>query len=164
TEEIIRINLIICCLTQFSGINADSHIDFCNNNNLPLHILYKREIENYLPLDIFEKINSSNPFVRTYLDKLVDTQRDFIDIEKGIEKTRKNWGSEKKEVLNLFQNLTDKEFESLRNGLNGEFNSFKGDYPQLFKKATQCGLIERTKYQQNPNELKDILDKITVLL
>ena len=149
---------------QIENSKRKSLIDFCNNNNLPLHILHKREIENYLPLDIFEKINSSNPFVRAYLDKLDDTQRDFIDIEKGIEKTRKNWGSEKKEVLNLFQNLTDKEFESLRNGLNGEFDSFKRDYPQLFKKATQRGLIERTKYQQNPNELKDILDKIKVLL
>lgn len=139
-------------------------ITFCKNNNIPLHILNKREVENYLPLNDFESINTSNPFIRTFVDKLNNKQRDFIDIEKGLEKSRNNWGNEKLEVLNFYENLTDIEFQNLRVGLSGEFENFKKDFPQLFKKATQQGLMKRTKDQDNPNELKDILDKITALL
>ncbi|WP_288109747.1 hypothetical protein [Flavobacterium sp.] len=149
---------------HIENLKRKSLIEFCAQYNIPLHILHKREIENYLPLDVFETINSSNPFVRTYIDKLDNTQRDFIDIQNGLVKSRKNWGKENQEVLNLYKNLSDNEFENLRNGLNGEFESFKKDYPQLFTKATQQGLIERTRHQEKPNELKDILDKITALL
>jgi hypothetical protein len=151
---------------QIENHKRKSLIVFCEQNNIPLHIFQKREIENYLPLDVFETINISNSFIKTYIDidKLDNTQRDFIDIEKGLVKSRRNWGKENQEVLNLFQNLSDNEFENLRNGLSGEFENFKRDYSQLFKKATQKGLIERTKHQENPNEIKDILDKITALL
>ena len=149
---------------QIENPKRNSLIEFCKVNNIPLHILYKREIENYLPLDILENLNTSNQFIRTLIDKLNDSQRDFINIEKGLEKRRNNWGNERHEVLNFYDNLTDNEFESLRDGLTAEFKNFKKDFPQLFRKATQEGLIERTKEQKNPNELKDILDKITALL
>ncbi len=149
---------------QTENPKRKSLIAFCLNNNIPFHVLHKREIENYLPLNIFENINTSHPFIRAYVDKLNNSQRDFIDIEKGLEKRRNNWGNEKQEVLNFFENLTNKEFDSLKVGLSNEFENFKRDFPKLFKKATQQGLIERTKYQENPNELKDILDKIAALL
>jgi hypothetical protein len=149
---------------QTENLKRKSLVDFCLDKNIPLHVLDKREIENYLSIDTFENINTSNLFIRTYIDKLNNTQRDFIDIEKGLEKSRNNWGNEKQEVLNFFGNLTDSEFNSLRAGLSNEFENFKRDYPQLFKRATQKGLIERTKNQEHPNELKDILDKITSLL
>ena len=149
---------------QIENPKRQSLVDFCQENNIPLHILYKREIENYLPLDVLENFNTSNEFIRTLIDKLNDSQRDFINIEKGLEKRRNNWGNERHEVLNFYTNLTDNEFESLRGGLHAEFTNFKKDFPQLFKKATQQGLIERTMNQENSNELKDILDKITALL
>jgi hypothetical protein len=149
---------------QTENPKRKSLIDFCLTKNIPLHVLHKREIENYLSLDIFENINTSNPFIRTYIDKLNNSQRDFIDVEKGLEKRRNNWGNEKQEVLNFFENLTDSEFDSLRVGLSNEFENFKRDYPQLFKKANQQSLIERTKHQENQDELKDILNKITALL
>lgn len=149
---------------QNENLKRQSIVEFCNVNHIPFHILHKREIENYLPLDIFESINTQNPFVRVFFDKLNGAQRDYIDIENGLVKTRQNFGSEKKEVLSLFENLDEKEFGNLRFGIKDEFENFKKDYPKLFRNATQEGLIEITKHQENPNELKDLLDKITLLL
>lgn len=149
---------------QTENLKRESLINFCLVNHIPFHILYKREIENYLPLSFFEAINRTNSFVRTYIDKLNDHQRDFIDIEKGLVKTRNNWGSTKSEVLNFYQNLNDLEFTSLRNGVSNEFENFKRDYPKLFNKVTQLSLLERTKHQTNPRELQDILERITTLL
>lgn len=56
------------------------------------HIIFfiKEKLENYLPLDIFNEINPISLFVRTYIDKLDNNQRDFIDVEKGLRKSMKN--------------------------------------------------------------------------
>lgn len=140
--------------------------DFCVNNKIPIHILEKREIENYLPIDVFESINPQNSFIKTFVsNKLSNEQRDYIDIENGLVKKRNNWGNDyKKEVLHLFSNLNDNDFENITKGLDSEFENFKKDYPKLFNKSSQSGLIERTKHQSNPNELQDILEKISNLL
>ena len=140
--------------------------DFCIQNKIPIHILEKREIENYLPLDVFESINPQNPFISTFVsNKLSNEQRDYIDIENGLVKKRKNWGNDyKKEVFQLFSNLNDINFENITKGLNSEFGNFKKDYPQLFNKSSQLGLIDRTKHQNTPNELQEILEKISKLL
>ncbi len=139
-------------------------IDFCKKNNIPFHILYKREIENYLSLDIFNEINPISLFVRIYNDKLDNNQRDFIDIEKGFRKSMKNLKINKKEAYNLFSNLIEDDFNNLRNGISSEFENFKRDYAKLFKKAKREGLLERTNHQTNPKELEEILEKITALL
>lgn len=140
--------------------------DFCVNNKIPIHILEKREIENYLPIDVFESINPQNSFIKTFVsNKLSNKQRDYIDIENGLVKKRNNWGNDyKKEVLQLFSNLNDNDFENITKGLDSEFENFKKDYPKLFNKSSQSGLIDRTKHQSNPNELQEILEKISNLL
>jgi hypothetical protein len=53
-------------------------------NKVTFHCLEKREIENYLPDDIFESIDSNDEFIKTYLRKLTSVQKDFIDIENGF--------------------------------------------------------------------------------
>ncbi len=149
---------------QIENKKRKNLIDFCYNNNIPFHILHKREIENYLPLDIFNEINPTSLFVRTYIDRLDNNQRDFIDIENGINKSRKNLEKNKKEVFNFFSNLIENDFNNLRNGISSEFENFKRDYAKLFKKAKREGLLERTNHQTNPKELEEILEKITALL
>jgi hypothetical protein len=139
-------------------------VEFCKNNKIPIHVLEKREIENYLPLDIFENINPQNLFVHTFINKLTDEQRDYIDIQNGLGRNRKNWGENKQDVLQLFSNLSDIEFTKIVKGIDSEFNDFKKDFPLLFEKVTQQGLLERTQNQNNPNELQNILDKISTLL
>ena len=149
---------------QIENKKRKNLIDFCYNNNIPFHILHKREIENYLPLDIFNEINPTSLFVRTYIDRLDNNQRDFIDIENGINKSRKNLEKNKKEVFNFFSNLIENDFNNLRNGISSEFENFKRDYAKLFKKAKREGLLERTNNQINTKELEGILDKITAIL
>lgn len=151
---------------QSENPKRESLIEFCKLNKISCYVLEKREIENYLPLDVFESINSQHPFINTFVNnQLSNEQRDFIDIQNGLAKNRKNWGVDyKQDVLKLFSNLKDSDFENLIKGLDSEFENFKRDYPKLFKNATQSGLIERTKHQNNPNELQEILDKISMSL
>jgi hypothetical protein len=139
-------------------------------NNITFHCLEKREIENYLPDDIFESIESNDEFIKTYLRKLTSIQKDFIDIENGFGMDGKALEKSKPLVYNLFLNENENQKENtikinnLRKGIKDKFDNYKNDFPKLFEKATQEGLIERTKDQNNPNELKEILNKINKLL
>lgn len=137
--------------------------DYFNQNSIPYHILEKREIENYLPDNLLGAIDIENRFVKSYLD-LSSQQKDYIDIEKGFQSNQNNIQQNKPLVYNLYSNLTSQGFDNLRVGLKDEFQNFKNEYPKLFAMATQDGLIERTKEQQNPKELQDILDKINKML
>lgn len=144
--------------------------NYLDENNIISHILEKREIENYLPDDIFELINPNNEFAKTYLRKLTPIQKDFIDIENGFGMDAKALEKDKPLVFRLFDNERENKNENclkinnLRNGIIKDFDNFKNDFPKLFENATQDGLIERTKDQNNPNELKEILYKISKLL
>ena len=149
---------------QLENLKRKKLVEFCEENRIPYHILYKREIENYLPLDIFNEINPISLFVRTYIDKLDNNQRDFIDVEKGLRKSMKNMEIDKKEVHDFFSNLIEDDFNNLRNGISSEFENFKRDYAELFRKAKREGLLERTNNQINTKELEGILDKITAIL
>lgn len=167
-----NIKLLKCIVLVDSDLefpSIDNHkrknlVEFCEKNKIPIHVLEKREIENYLPLDIFENINPVNLFVRTFINKLSDEQRDYVDIQNGLGRNRKNWGENKQDVLQLFSNLSDIEFINIGKGIDSEFKDFKKDFPLLFGKVSQQGLLKRTQNQNNPNELQDILDKITKLL
>ena len=138
--------------------------EFCHENRIPFHILEKREMENYMPISIFESINSTNFFIRTYLDKLNCMQKDFIDIQNGFDRNKAKLKEEKIDVFNLFSNLLDEDFKKLETGIGSEFENYKRDYPKLFDKATQEGLIKRTKKQDDPDELRNLLIKIDELL
>ena len=155
---------------QVVNLKRERLINYLNGLNVKYHILEKREVENYLPIDLFNLINPSDVFVRTYCDLLTPIQRDFIDIEKGFNKSIENIESENEEIYHFFINENESikdlkiKLSNLRYGLNRIFGDFKNEYTKLFENATQEGLIERTKEQENPDELKLILEKITKLL
>lgn len=155
---------------QKPNLKREKLIAFLEELNVQYHILEKREVENYLPTDLFNMIKPNDVFVREYCDKLSPSQKDFIDIEKGFRKSRENLKIEDKQVYTFYININDSakdidtKFSNLRYGLNRLFGDFKNEYPILFNDATQDGLIERTMYQETPYELKLILEKITKLL
>jgi len=138
-------------------------IDFFKKHNIPYHILEKREIENYLPVDIFENLDLTNNFIKSY-KKLSSIQKDYIDIQNGFQENKKGIEKKKPEVYNFYSDLSEKDFEDLRHGIKNLFENFKNDYPKLFEKATKIGLLERTNQQINSTELQDILNKINELL
>lgn len=140
-----------------------SLIDYFKNNNIPFHILEKREIENYVPIDIIYSIDNNDEFIKTLIG-LDSNFIDFIDIQNGFQMNIKSLRKDKINVFNYFSNLSEKQFDNLRYGLNDKFGNFKNEYAKLFERVTQKGFIERTKMQQNPNELQFILQSINDLL
>ena len=145
-------------------------ITYLDSLNIPYHILEKREVENYLPVDLFNLINPKDNFIREYCDVLTSNQKDYIDIENGFNKSQENLQVDSPQVYSFYISEGDNEkslvakFSNLRYGLKRLFYNYKNEYPLLFVKASQAGLIERTKDQKTPNELSLILEKITKLL
>lgn len=138
-------------------------IEYLENNNIPFHILEKREIENYLPLDIIYSIDNNDEFIKTLIG-LDSKFIDFIDIQNGFQMNMEKLERNKLALFNFFSSLSENQFKNLRYGLNNKFNNFKNEYAKLFIVAKQKGLIERTNMQQNTNELICILQKINDLL
>jgi hypothetical protein len=140
-----------------------SLIEYFNKNNIPFHILEKREIENYLPLDIIYAIDSNDEFIKA-LTSLDSKFVDFVDIQNGFKLNINSLKKDKVNVYNYFSILSNEQFNDLRYGINNKFINFKNEYAKLFERATQKGFIERTKKQINPNELQFILKSINDLL
>ncbi|WP_230036101.1 hypothetical protein [Chryseobacterium sp. Bi04] len=137
--------------------------NFCITNNIPYHILEKREMENYMPSDIVENINLLSQSIKSYI-LLNSAQKDFFDLENGYAMSRPNLEIRKKLVHTFYSDVSDPNYDNLRNGLKSEFQNFKKEFSELFISATQEGLLQRTAEQNNPNELRDILQKITIQL
>ena len=66
----------------------DKLFPFLTDNCIPSHILEKREMENYMPDDVFDDIATS-PDLRKWFDvyvNLTEQQKDYLDNEKGFTK------------------------------------------------------------------------------
>lgn len=145
-------------------------IEFCNNNQIEIHILEKREMENYVPDEVIDDIafNNNDEYLKTYL-KLNPIQKDYFDIEKGFD--NKNIKSFSNEIQNLYENLQENDLKILRKGLisenfKGKGKKVKSEFPKLFEhpNISKQLLLKRTQHQNNKNELVEIISKINVLL
>lgn len=158
------------------SIEKEKVINFLNENDIPYHVLEKREMENYLPDEVIDTIVDSREFVEAYL-RLSPIQKDFFDLEKGFK--NKNFNDLNSEVKNLYNDLSDEDKKVFRkNSLEGypnEGNSFKVEFPRLFsdKLATKETLLRRCEHHNreeknihpyNPNELPDLVKRIVELL
>ena len=65
-------------------LNKQSLISYLESKDIHYHFLEKREIENYLPIEQFEQIDSTHKFIKTYVNSLNEVQKDYIDKEKLI--------------------------------------------------------------------------------
>ncbi len=143
----------------FDSIKRDSHF----------HVTLKREMENYLPDEVFNTIQNNKKFVEAYL-RLNSTQKDFFDIEKGFPRN-KNFNSLDVNIRNLYDGVSDRDKETFRNEHIVFFKeerkkvNFKATYPKLFisDKISQANLKARAK-STDENELTAILQKINNLL
>jgi hypothetical protein len=150
-------------------------IQFLERCKVPYHILEKREMENYLPAEVFSEITDNREFVDAYL-RLEPTQKDFFDMEKGFED--KSLESHSEEIRQLYKSVPLKDFAVFRKKslslINDGKNNFKSDFPKLFlsPKVTKENLLARCAHHSNdknlhpynPNELPDLLTEITSLL
>lgn len=150
-------------------------IQFLERCKVPYHILEKREMENYLPEDVFSEIADNREFIDAYL-RLSPLQKDYFDIEKGFED--KSLDSFKEEVQQMYKSVQSKDFVVFRkqslDSINGKKNNFKSEFPRLFlsSRVTRDKLLARCahhsedvdKHPYNPNELPDLLTEISSLL
>jgi len=56
-------------------------VKFCEDNNISMHILEKREMENYLPMRLYENIDLLNQSELEKFKKLTFDERDYFDME-----------------------------------------------------------------------------------
>lgn len=153
-------------------------------NSNQVHILEKRMMENYLPDEVYRELKESNhskltkellDWIDAYLH-ISEDQKDYVNIPKGNLLGNENERTE--EIINFWKvsnsNISQANYDKLNigfkfNGFDYKGNikkesDFKNAFPRLFKKSTHQSLINRTKDQENPHELKDVLDKIAALL
>lgn len=125
---------------------------------VPYHILHKREIENYLPNEVLYKIPKELHPITDELLSLDKSLQDFYDFKGGINNKARKEG--------IFSELSNESYNLLKLGYKQQkYNPEKSLY-LLFNDecVTRENLMAKCKHQENPNELNDILDKITSLL
>jgi len=133
------------------------------------HVTLKREIENYLPDDVFNEIPENEDFKQAYL-RLSSEQKDFFDIEKGFP-AKKNFNGLDINIQNLYSEIPNKDKKTFRDKSleffkeNGKRANFKSSFPKLFmsNNISQANLKARAK-STDENELELILQKINNLL
>jgi len=135
-------------------INLFNYLD---DNGIKYHQLYKREIENYLPVEIIRMFFDNDDYI-SILEKFSDEMLDFYDIERGfINKDRLKLPNE---VQTLYASISDVDFRYLRSK-KFKTNGFKKEVPKLFNRVTKGKFKEKVHHQDNPDELEDLLKAIT---
>ncbi|MBK3519957.1 hypothetical protein [Carboxylicivirga marina] len=164
------------CTYPNQGLKTDKDnlIKFLESKEIPYHVLEKREMENYIPDEVFDEVNYLKDYFNAYL-QLSPVQKDYFDIENGFP-SDKNFSSIKPpEIQKLYGDLTDEVKKVFRDNnakkINGSSRqNFKTEFPKLFssQKVTRESLLKRCSHHDpkninnpcNPNELPDLLSDI----
>lgn len=134
-----------------------------------IHILEKRMMENYMPIEVFQNLkivlkgkDRNLPLIKwidVYLN-LSDEQKDFLKYYDGF---NSRFTDLSKEVQKLYSNLSQHNFGILSNGFKFEGKDFKNKFPLLF--MTSDRVNKRTlNARAKSNELEEILEKIKGIL
>lgn len=191
-EKYLRCFVIKDSDREYCIINSDGSIieqklsthktKFLEELKIPFHILYKREMENYMTNSVFnnflqtaKKNDAKKEFSKLYL-KLNPHQKDFFDIEngfslKGVIKEREKLDPQ---IKDLYKDLSNKQYRKI--GLGLPFSNFKSEFSKHFENVTKEDLEKRIQHQPkltskvNPkditkrNEFDHIIHEIKYLL
>jgi len=142
-----------------------------NSNNIDMHILTKRSIENYVPIEAILSLgNRYKNWVDLY-NGLSNLQKDYFSIEKGLcgldgnQQPKKTREQINQDTNSLFDNIITEPFieNGLINGLKHQgYGNFKENFPKLFELVVvnKDALDARV----NSNEFEEIIQKISRLL
>ncbi len=140
----------------------------CTKKNIPFHVLYKREVENYLPLkavEIFAKDIGKSAIYEDF-KALSHAERDFYDMENGFLAGTEREYFNIQQANGLFISLTDAQISRLATGFGN-----KSKIMTYFSDSiTANDLIEHCKHHpilahQHPKgEMIDLLSKIAKAL
>lgn len=197
-EKYLRCYVIKDSDREYCTINQDGTISikdlpvakfgFLEDKQIPYHILYKREKENYMPDSVYNSFlqtakssDKKKEFSKIYL-KFNAHQKDFFDIEKGFShksklKDRKSLQTEVRELFEKLEggkDLSDREYAVVGHGL--PFPHLKSEFSKKFDDVTRNDLEKRIHHQPllqskvNPadqnerNEFEHIINEIKYLL
>lgn len=148
-------------LNPIQGAQKGDVEQFCIQYNIPLHILYKREMENYLPDDVFNNMPGHLNLVSQAYLELDENQKDFYDLEKGF-----GAHSKKESIDPIFASINEEQYKKLKTGFDGPGFRTKQELPKLFDLACvdQKSLKLRCLHQPQPNELENLIEKVSCLL
>jgi hypothetical protein len=135
--------------------------DFLDSNHLTVHILEKREMENYLPEFIL--LQFEDKYLDLYCNFTNPVQKDFFDLEKGFNKNRSDKNYDQN-ILDLYKNISNEDWKILKNGIGlAPYNKyFKPEFPRLFNDYRIT--LDHLQSRCNSSELQEIFDKIINLL
>lgn len=149
----------------------DNDIRELNSKRIKHHVLYKREMENYLPEEAVKDL--ALPKFESWYNAykyLTDEQKDSYDMNEGFKYEKIQYDSSNRQELpekikTLFSSVSDANFDLLKEGL--KIGNFKDTYSKAFETSphvNKASLLSRTANQPNPLELQDIADTINQLL
>lgn len=140
--------------------------EYCNEKKIRFHVLEKREIENYLPVEVFTDFPYKHEIVNSFLN-LDNIQQSYYDFENGFD--GKNISTLDINIQNLYKGISTKDEKHLRVGFNksikNKFSSKKA-LPQLFRHTniSRTNLLEKCEKQEDPQEIIKIIKKLEHLL
>jgi hypothetical protein len=156
--------------TQPLKENKTSILQFLNSNSIPMHILRKRSIENYVPIEAIETLKT-NPNYTLWIDaykNLEECQKDYFSIENGLDKKNPSVKDKKQinaETDNLFENILVEPLSNcvLMKGIKSKgYGNFKENFPKLFENNVVTK--ENLSTRAGNDELERIVSKINQLL
>lgn len=132
--------------------------NYCQHQKVHYAILQKREIENYLPLNLLQQVPRKYKKVYQAFLKLTQEQKDFYDMKFGFKK-QGNFTIIPPEQQKLFAKLPPRILADLRGG----FGEKIGQYFQTKREHITAAAIKEI-CASNPQEIDNILDQIESLL
>lgn len=130
--------------------------DYLISNAIFFHELEKREMENYMPDEIFEDINDE--YCQKYL-KLSNIQKDYFDVQNGF--YRKKIESLHHKIQELYNDISVDDYSFFKRK-KFDHPNFKSEFAKKFENGnvTKNTLKARISHQRNSNEFIDIINKI----
>lgn len=155
-------------------INLKSELE---SAGIKVHILEKRAMENYMPdevienIETFDKYKDFKSWINVY-KTLLKEQKDFLNYQKGFPrqpstKLKKPRTEQILEIQQLYSNssISDLNYNILDDGFQPP--KFKDEFPKLFENnpfVHKRSLLSREGGTDEANEFKQIIQKINSLL
>lgn len=147
------------------------------SNDIKVHILNKRAMENYMPDEVIEnleaidsKYNSFSSWINVY-KTISSEQKDFLNYQKGfprelVTKIKKPRTQQIQDIQNLYStSISNVNYDILDDGLR--LPKFKDQFPKLYENnhhVHKATLLNREGGTNEANEFREIIQKINSLL
>lgn len=147
------------CLYKGHETQTFKKVDtYCKSANIPYHILNKRKIENYLPINILQrKFDKKKSVLQAFLC-LTQEQKDFYEMKGGFKKDSDGHAIVPKEQKKLFARLSQKILDKLCGGFGEIWEYFKDCRNMITKESIKISCLS------DPDEIDRILDNIESLI